>query len=162
DDNLDRSEGGLGVGLAIVRTLVELHGGTVEAHSPGRGQGSEFVVRVPCAVEPDSAPRDVKDESNAVSSSLSVLVVDDNVDAARSLAMMTRLLGHAAEVVHDGTSAVEAALRLRPEVVLLDIGLPKLNGYEVCRALREQGLGKELLVAVTGYGQESDRQLSEA
>jgi CheY-like chemotaxis protein len=75
--------------------------------------------------------------------------------------MMTRLLGHSAEVVHDGTSAVETALRLRPEVILLDIGLPKLNGYEVCRALRQQGLEKELLVAVTGYGQESDRRLSQ-
>jgi CheY-like chemotaxis protein len=162
DDNLDRAEGGLGVGLAIVRTLVELHGGTVEAHSPGRGQGSEFIVRVPCATQSAPAVRDPQELSSAASAGLSVLIVDDNVDAARSLAMMTRLLGHSADVVHDGTSAVETALRMRPEVVLLDIGLPKLNGYEVCRSLRQQGLGKELFVAVTGYGQESDRQLSEA
>jgi signal transduction histidine kinase len=161
DGNLDRSEGGLGVGLAIVRTLVELHGGTVEAQSPGRGHGSEFVVRVPCASPSAPTVHKPQDLGNAAAAGLRVLIVDDNVDAARSLAMMTRLLGHSAEVVHDGASAVEAALRLRPDVVLLDIGLPKLNGYEVCRALRQQGLHRELLVAVTGYGQDSDRQLSE-
>src|SRR5262249_10224172 len=105
DDNLDRSEGGLGVGLAIVRTIVELHGGTVEAHSPGRGQGSEFIVRVPCAAASAQAAQQPQDPASAASTDLRVLIVDDNVDAARSLAMMTRLLGYSAEVVHDGTSA---------------------------------------------------------
>jgi signal transduction histidine kinase len=160
NDNLDRAEGGLGVGLAIVRALVELHGGTVEAQSAGRGQGSEFIVRVPCAAAAPAEVAPKSPEESRTASGLRVLVVDDNVDAARSLAMMVRILGHDPSVAHDGQSAVEKALREQPEVVLLDIGLPNLNGYQACRALRQQGLESALIVAVTGYGQESDRQLA--
>jgi len=161
DTNLDRSDGGLGVGLALVRSLVELHGGTVEAKSPGRGFGSEFIVRlplaspVPSAVKPaDPAPQNLDGHS------LRILVVDDNLDAARSTAKMLQILGHEVFMAHEGHSAVEVALRERPGVVLLDIGLPGLNGYEVCRVLRRQGMTGELIVAVTGYGQENDRQLA--
>jgi len=161
DTNLDRSDGGLGVGLALVRSLVELHGGTVEAKSPGRGFGSEFIVRlplaspVPSAVKPaDPAPQNLDGRS------LRILVVDDNLDAARSTAKMLQILGHEVFMAHEGHSAVEVALRERPGVVLLDIGLPGLNGYEVCRVLRRQGMTGELIVAVTGYGQENDRQLA--
>ncbi|MBI3862067.1 MAG: response regulator [Planctomycetia bacterium] len=158
DTNLDRSDGGLGVGLALVRSLVELHGGTVEASSPGRGQGSEFIICLP------RATREAKHEPPAppppAAAGLRVLVVDDNCDAAKSLAMMLKILGHTASMAHAGVSAVEMAMRDRPDVILLDIGLPGMNGYEVCRSLRQQGLKNELILAVTGYGQESDRQLA--
>jgi CheY-like chemotaxis protein len=170
DIDLDRSDGGLGVGLALVRSLVELHGGTATATSPGRGLGSEFVVRLPRATPPRltaaGAPaRDMpvaldKPVAKTTAPSLRILVVDDNADAARSLAMMLKIQGHQVSMAHEGRGAVEAALRERPEVVLLDIGLPGLNGYEVCRALREHGLTRELIAAITGYGQESDRQLA--
>jgi len=158
DTNLDRAEGGLGVGLALVRSLIEMHGGTVEAASPGLGQGSEFTVRLPLATQAISPPVATV-EAPAVSG-LRILVVDDNADAARTLAMMFRVMGHSALMAFDGRSAVETAMRERPDVVLLDIGLPGMNGYEVCRALRQQGLTDKLIVAVTGYGQESDRQLA--
>ncbi|HEY2250032.1 MAG TPA: response regulator [Planctomycetaceae bacterium] len=161
--NLDRSDGGLGVGLALVRSLVEMHGGTVEAASPGLGSGSEFIVRLP------RATRSVRVDTNDVRvpvaekgepSGLRILVVDDNRDAARSLAMMLQILGHQVSLAHEGQRAVDVALAERPDVILLDIGLPGLNGYEVCRSLRQQGLTSQLIAAITGYGQESDRLLA--
>lgn len=158
DINLDRSDGGLGVGLALVRSLVEMHGGTVEATSPGRGQGSEFVVRLHRAAPMSAAKAPIPENTDVAG--LRILVVDDNGDAARSLSMMLNILGHSTSMAHDGHSAVEAAMRERPDVVLLDIGLPGMNGYEVCRLLRQQGLTEELILAVTGYGQENDRQLA--
>jgi signal transduction histidine kinase len=161
DVNLDRSDGGLGVGLALVRSLVQMHGGTVEAHSAGRGRGSEFTVRLPCAsetldAEGPAAPIPEKTPARG----MRVLVVDDNVDAAKSLAKMVEFVGHEALVAHAGREAVEVATRERPDVLLLDIGLPQLNGYEVCQSLRASGLTETLIVAVTGYGQDSDRQLA--
>ncbi len=158
DIDLDRADGGLGVGLALVRFLVEMHGGTVEAASAGRGQGSEFIVRLPRTAQAQRVAPPAA-ENNATGS-LRILVVDDNCDAARSLAMMLRILGHVAFLAHDGYGAVEAALREPLDVMLLDIGLPGMNGYEVCRSLRQQGLTNLLIVAVTGYGQENDRQLA--
>src|SRR5262249_12781276 len=156
----DRSDGGLGVGLALVRSLVHMHGGSVEARSAGRGQGSEFIVRVPRVSEKIVAAAPVApDPANSPAPGKRGLVVDDNVDPARSLAKMVEVLGHRTLMAHDGRQAVEVARRERPDVLLLDIGLPQLNGYEVCKSLRASGLTGELMVAVTGYGQDSDRQL---
>ena len=164
DGSLARSEGGLGIGLTLVRSLVEMHGGTVEAHSPGLGQGSEFVVRLP--VRPSASAAAERYESDEPASPLThrsrVLVVEDNVDAAESLAALLRLWGHEVQVVHDGLAAIDAAREQRPEVVLLDIGLPGLDGYQVARKLREEvGLDQALLVAMTGYGQPEDRRRSQ-
>jgi PAS domain S-box-containing protein len=159
---LGRSEGGLGVGLALVRTLVEMHGGRVEAHSGGAGKGSEFVVRLPVLRAPS------KEESGqgvarveVTGPSRRVLVVDDNRDAAESLAKFLALSGHDVRTAHDGKAALEAARAFRPEVVLLDIGLPGMDGYQVARRLREQeGERHAFLAALTGYGQEDDRRRS--
>jgi two-component system, chemotaxis family, CheB/CheR fusion protein len=156
DRSLDRSQGGLGIGLALVQRLTELHGGTVEVHSVV-GQGSEFVVRLPVvakevpsppvAVAPPAAPRPLR-----------VLVVDDNVDTVLSFSMLLQAAGHEVDTAFDGPTAVSTALARRPDVVLLDIGLPGLSGYEVAAQLRlEPRLRGTVLVALTGYGQEADR-----
>jgi len=159
--SLARSDGGLGVGLTLVRGLVEMHGGSVEAHSPGLGQGSEFVVRLPSREPVETAALPAETAPAAMGRSLRVLVVEDNVDAAESLASLLRLWNHDVTVVNDGKSAIDAARSLRPDVVLLDIGLPGLDGYQVARRLREDvGLETTLLVAMTGYGQPEDRRRS--
>jgi PAS domain S-box-containing protein len=159
--DLDRSEGGIGVGLALVKSLVELHGGRVEAHSQGPGQGSEFVVRLPALPEAPPAPLPEPPPAPMKASlRLRVLVVDDNVDAAETMAMLLDLDGHETLVAHDGREAVAIALAERPDVVLLDIGLPGLNGYEACKAMREAGLTDTLIIATTGYGQDDDRRQS--
>jgi signal transduction histidine kinase/CheY-like chemotaxis protein len=166
DGSLARTDGGLGVGLTLVRSLVEMHGGRVEASSPGLGQGSEFVVRLPAQAAaqgsiPSSADPPSPGESAGAPRSLRVLVVEDNVDAAESLATLLRLWNHDVSVVHDGRMAVEAAREQQPEVVLLDIGLPGLDGYQVARCLRDElHLDHALLVAMTGYGQPEDRRRS--
>jgi CheY-like chemotaxis protein len=160
---LDRSQGGLGIGLTLVKSLVEMHGGRVEAHSHGPGEGSEFVVRLPVvsAVRRERSP--AREEVGRVGRSpgLRVLVVDDNRDAATTLAMLLRLMGHAVQTTYDGPAAVETARVFQPQVVLLDIGLPAMNGYEVARILREEfGPDGIVLIAVTGYGQEDEKRLS--
>jgi signal transduction histidine kinase len=162
DGSLARSEGGLGVGLTLVRSLVEMHGGRVEAHSPGLGQGSEFVIRLPARVPVEApAPAPQPSPAAAAARGLKVLVVEDNIDAAESLASLLRIWNHDVTVVHDGRSALDAARANPPEVVLLDIGLPGLDGYQVARKLREDlGLDSALLVAMTGYGQPEDRRRS--
>jgi signal transduction histidine kinase len=155
------AQGGLGIGLTLARSLVELHGGTITAASPGPGQGSEFTVRLPVLTHPDSktqtdAPR------GAPQRPLRVLVVDDNQDGADSLACLLRLQGHEVRTARDGPSALVAAQADAPEVVLLDIGLPGMDGYEVARSLRQQfGPDGVRLVAVTGYGQLEDRRRSQ-
>jgi PAS domain S-box-containing protein len=161
DTSLERSRDGLGIGLTLVKTLVEMHDGTVEVLSAGLGRGSEFVVRLPIAAEA-SLPRSSAILSKpAATLGRRILIVDDNKDGARSLAMLLKLAGHETDIAHDGLKALEAAERLRPDAVLLDIGLPKLNGYEVCRRIREQPWGKDLvLIAVSGWGQEEDRDKS--
>jgi PAS domain S-box-containing protein len=160
DGSLARTEGGLGVGLTLVRSLVEMHGGKVKATSPGLGQGSEFVVRLPAPAGFTAALPD-QPFAAAASRSLRVLVVEDNIDAAESLATLLRLWNHDVHVVHDGCKAVEAAREQHPEVVLLDIGLPGLDGYQVARCLRDDlHLDHALLVAMTGYGQPEDRRRS--
>jgi PAS domain S-box-containing protein len=152
-----RSEGGLGIGLALVRGLVELHEGTVEAKSGGLGHGSEFIVRL--RVIADSATTSAPDMAVPSTISRRILVADDNRDAADSLAMILELGGHEVRVAHDGRAALSVAQTFRPDAVLLDIGMPHLNGYEVARALRTEPWASEMcLIALTGWGQDSDRQ----
>ena len=161
DGSLARTNGGLGVGLTLVRSLIEMHGGRVEAESPGLGQGSEFVVRLPAHL-PAEATLPAEPSAANATRPLKVLVVEDNIDAAESLATLLRLWNHDVSVVHDGRSALEAAREQQPEVVLLDIGLPGLDGYQVARRLRDEiGLDHALLVAMTGYGQPEDRRRSQ-
>lgn len=164
DRNLERSQGGLGIGLMLVRRLVELHGGHVEAFSDGPDQGSEFVVCLPIQHESFGEvkvdpPRNMLEFSER--KRLRVLVVDDNVDAAMSLSEMLSLMGNETKAVHDGLAAVDAADEFQPDFILLDIGLPKLNGYEACRRIRQLAGGKRMtIVALTGWGQEEDRRNS--
>ena len=159
---LDRAQGGLGLGLAIVRVLVELHGGTVEAASAGHGRGSEFVVRLPALpaleeAEPAEPGAPSAAAPSAAGDGLRILIVDDNADAAELLATSVERMGHRAEVAHDGPSGLAAAERFHPEVALLDIGLPVMDGYELARHLLElPGLAGLRLIAVSGYSQETD------
>ena len=156
---LDRSEGGMGIGLALVKALVEMHEGSVDVSSAGLGRGSEFVVRLPVQEAPEADQPTTAAPATSSSASLRLLVVDDNVDAADSLAMLLRLGGHEVQVAYTGPTAVQAALNNRPHVVLLDIGLPGMNGYEVAKRLCEQAeMQKAVLIAMTGYGQESDKE----
>ncbi len=159
--SLDRSQGGLGIGLALVHRLTELHGGKVEVNST-LGHGSEFTVRLPLLLsEPKSADALKVDEEAKGTRPLRVLVVDDNVDTVLSFSMLLKASGHDVCKAHDGISAVQAASDYRPDVVLLDIGLPGLNGYEVAKRIRQIPILKDVvLVALTGYGQDTDRQLS--
>jgi PAS domain S-box-containing protein len=153
--SLDRSRGGLGLGLALVRRLVELHGGQVYAHSEGPGAGAEFVIRLPVAA--DAAERAPAPPPAAAPAHRRVLVVDDNVDAAETLRDLLDLAGHEVAVAHDGEAAVERARALRPEIVFCDIGLPKLDGYGVARAIRaDPGVRGAYLVALTGYALPDD------
>jgi PAS domain S-box-containing protein len=161
DRTLDRSQGGLGIGLSLVQKLVELHGGKVEAHSAGLGQGSEFIVRLP-ALSPAGKPIAPIETAQPSAQTSRVLVVDDNIDAADMLVMMLQMFGHEVKAAYDGQTALETAISYEPEVVLLDIGLPDMDGYEVSRRLRQHPQTKGVrLIAMTGYGQDSDRQLSQ-
>ena len=158
---LDRSQGGLGIGLSLVKTVVEMHGGSVSASSDGVDRGSEFVIRLPCLRSQESSVRvNPLPGQRQVGSPRRILIVDDSKDAAESLAMLLSLSGHQVAVAHDGVQALEAVAAERPEVVLLDIGLPGMDGYEVCRRLRQGGMDDALIIAMTGYGQERDRQRS--
>jgi signal transduction histidine kinase len=160
DRNLERAQGGLGIGLTLVKRLVEMHGGVVYAVSEGAGRGSEFVVELPvgeCVPEPEESSAD--DGGQAVAPKRRILVVDDNRDSATSLSMMLSLMGNETRTAHDGLEAVEAAAAFRTDVILLDIGLPKLNGYDACRRIREQSNGcRPVVVACTGWGQVEDRR----
>jgi two-component system, chemotaxis family, CheB/CheR fusion protein len=161
--SLDRSHGGLGVGLTLVKRLVEMHGGRVEARSAGTGHGSEFIVELP-TVEPRRAETEAAEGvQQAAPGGCRVLVVDDNVDSAESMAMLLQFEGHEVGMAVDGPSALEAARRMRPHVVLLDIGLPGITGYELAQHLRrDASLGRPVLMALTGYGQAEDRARSRA
>jgi PAS domain S-box-containing protein len=164
DCNMERAQGGLGIGLTLVRRLAEMHGGRVEAHSDGPGKGSEFVVRLP-VLKPDRvSSRTPATDDGPVAASVKrrILIVDDNHDSAMSLGMMLKLLGNETHTAHDGLSAVTAADQLRPDIILLDIGLPKLNGHDACRRIREQPWSNgTVIVALTGWGQEEDRRRSQ-
>jgi CheY-like chemotaxis protein len=170
--DLSRTQGGLGIGLSIVRRLVELHGGSVEARSEGPGRGTELVVRLPLAAavpqqlppelppETDEARPDANGEKPAGSGRLRILVVDDNLDAAEMLAALIEELGHEARTALDGPAALRMTEEWPPDLVFLDIGLPGMDGYEVARQLKRREHAHALLVALTGYGQESDRRKS--
>ncbi|MDI3290832.1 response regulator [Polyangium sp. 15x6] len=163
DVSLDRAQGGLGVGLTLVKQLVEMHGGAVLAESAGLGKGSAFTVRLPTSngetAEHESGSRGDVDGAK----SLRVLVVDDNRDSAETLSLLLEMLGHEVERAHDGPSALAAARAVRPTVVFLDLGLPGMDGYEVARQLRREPWGHEvLLVALSGYGRDEDRERSRA
>jgi PAS domain S-box-containing protein len=160
DRPLERLQGGLGIGLTLVKRLVEMHGGRVEATSAGEGMGSEFVVRLPMETGRSVAAAPAQGAPDA-SPHRRILIVDDNQDSAESLSMLLSITGNETHVAHDGVAALEAAEKHRPEVVLLDIGLPKLSGHDVCRRVREQPWGKDVvLIALTGWGQDEDRRKS--
>jgi PAS domain S-box-containing protein len=158
----DRAQGGLGIGLTLVRTLVKMHGGSVQAFSAGLGRGSELVVRLPLAVPVAlPPPRPTPRPSDAVAATpLRILVVDDNIDAAHAMAYVLKLSGHDVTIAHDGPGALTAAAAKAPELVLLDIGLPGMDGYAVASRMRAAGLKDAAIVAVTGYGQEEDMRRS--
>ena len=161
-----RSQGGLGIGLSLARGLLTLHGGSIEAHSDGPGMGSEFIVRLPSSTAdeaPVSGPAGADAGKMVQALPQRVLVVDDVPDGADALALVLRLMGYDVSTAYDGEAGLQAAERLRPHVVLLDIGMPKMNGYEVCRRIREQPWGRDLvLIALTGWGQGEARRRSEA
>jgi two-component system CheB/CheR fusion protein len=161
---LGRSQGGLGIGLNVVQRLVRAHGGSVEARSRGRDCGSEFVVRLPQLRQPTppaTVPPSVGPDEAA--GARRVLVIDDNVDGSETLALLLEHAGHIVRLAHDGATALDAAREFRPHVVLLDIGLPDTNGYEVARKLRGRGeTARAMLVALTGYGQAEDQEKSRA
>jgi signal transduction histidine kinase len=163
DGSIDKAQGGLGIGLTLVRTLLEMHGGTVEARSAGPGLGSEFSIWLPLAPERRPAQADGKSRAG-VNPSLPlrrVLIVDDNVDAAQSLAMLLRILGQDVRTAHNGRSALEAARASMPEIAILDIGLPGMDGHELARRLRDEPGGDAvLIIALTGWGQDVDRRRS--
>ncbi len=161
DRTLARSEGGLGIGLTIVKKLVEAHGGRVMAKSGGIDQGSEFSVRLPAATPRSRIEQLVKGTPQPASRPARILVVDDNVDMARGLARHLMLLGHDVTIAHDGPEAIELGRQCRPEFILLDIGLPGMDGYEVANRLRHDGSCQDaILIAISGYGQEDDRRRS--
>ncbi|HEV8111060.1 MAG TPA: response regulator, partial [Burkholderiales bacterium] len=158
--SLDRSQGGLGVGLTVVQRLVDLHQGRVEVQSDGIGKGSLFRVILPCISEVPQAAGEERAVSAcaAVAAGRRVLVIDDNIDAAESIAVFLRLEGHEVRTVSDGPQAVAIAQVFAPQVAVVDIGLPGMNGYEVARRLRLKGTeAPTLLIALTGYGQKEDR-----
>jgi CheY-like chemotaxis protein len=160
DRSHERAQGGLGIGLALARSLVVLHGGTLTATSDGPGCGSTFTVRLPVSgARADVAASAEPARASAPGPRLRVLVVDDNVDAALSLGMLLRAMGHCVEIAHDGVEALARAEALWPDVVVLDIGMPRVSGYEVARRIRHTAWGRDaFLLAVTGWGQEHDRR----
>jgi CheY-like chemotaxis protein len=161
DRTLDRSEGGLGIGLTVARKLAEMHGGSITADSAGLGKGSIFTVRLPISHE---APAERQQSQGALNASSlpaqKILIVDDNRDTAISCARLLRSLGHEVETAYDGIAALELARTFKPQTIFLDIGLPGMNGLDVAKTLRDKGFANEVIVAVSGYGQPEDRQRS--
>jgi CheY-like chemotaxis protein len=157
-----RTLGGLGIGLTLVKRLIEMHGGTVFAESGGQDLGSTFVIRLPAVVSDAEQPH-AEDSGAMTTSSLRTLIVDDNRDAADSLAMLLRITGNEIRTAYDGLEALQAAKEFQPDVVLLDIGLPKMDGHEVAQQLRREPWGQRMcLIAVTGWSDEADRAKSRA
>ena len=160
DRSIERSTGGLGIGLALVKSLVELHQGTVEVASGGHRQGSAFMVRLPITVGDTTAPHVLSPakEKTPVQSKRRILVVDDNLDSATSMAMMLKYMGNEVSTAHDGLQAIESAEKFLPDVILMDVGMPRLNGYEATRRIHDQPWGKGIIIiALTGWGQEADK-----
>jgi CheY-like chemotaxis protein len=169
DTTLERATSGLGIGLSLVKDLAEMHGGAVEVRSAGLRAGSEFIVRLPQIPEPAALPAGTPKDNGSVAKTNGekpaelrrVLVVDDNVDSAEALAMILKIKGNEVQIAYDGLEAVELANVFRPNAIILDIGLPRLNGYEAAREIRRQEWGSEtVLIALTGWGQQEDRQRS--
>ncbi len=162
DRSIERSTGGLGIGLALVKGLVEMHGGSVEAKSPGQGRGSTFTVTLPALADAANGASVSSEIGRAGDGPRRrVLVVDDNRDGAESLALMLRFIHNEVRVARDGVEALEQAERFRPEVILMDVGMPRLNGLDATRQIREKPWGKGIaIIALTGWGQENDRERS--
>jgi PAS domain S-box-containing protein len=162
DSSLEQSQGGLGIGLTLVKRIVEMHSGTVTARSAGVDRGSTFEIRLPALRDADTIASPALDQPQTSNAMYRILVVDDNQDSADSLAMLMELHGHDVYIAHDGQSALDSAERHRPDIVLLDIGLPVLNGHDVCRRIRQQQWGEAMvLIALTGWGQDEDRRRSQ-
>jgi len=162
DRSLEKSQGGLGIGLTLAKHLVEIHGGSVETKSEGLGKGSEFVVRLPVVIEASRPHESDREAEQHATSPHRILIVDDNRDGADSLSEILRLMGHDTRTAYDGQEGMDVAAAFQPGVVVLDIGLPTLNGYDVCRRIREQPWGKGVvLIALTGWGQDDDRRRSQ-
>lgn len=161
DRSLARSEGGLGIGLTVVKKLVEMHGGSITAKSEGLGKGSEFTIQLPAAKRPSKAKPSPETLAASPVRKVRILVVDDNVDTARGMARLLKLIGHDVATAHSGPEAIKVAKELQPEFILLDIGLPGMSGYEVASELRgEKWCRDAVIVAVSGYGQNEDRRRS--
>jgi CheY-like chemotaxis protein len=159
-----QSQTGLGIGLTLTKRLVEMHGGTITVCSEGRDRGSEFIVRLPVADQPAQKPEQAvhHTEKPASAASLRILVVDDDRDSTVSLSMLLQIMGHKVRIAYDGPQAIDMAGEFRPDIALLDIGLPGMNGYEVARCIRREPWGRRItLIALTGWGQEEDRRHSE-
>jgi CheY-like chemotaxis protein len=161
---LSRSRGGLGIGLSLTQKLVQMHDGSVKAYSEGLGKGSRFHVQLPLVQGVPAVTQPPRNDAHAEKSpSLKILVADDNVDAAETLGALLEVMGHEVKRVHDGEAAVNECVPFAPDVVVLDIGMPKLNGYEACRRIRAQKHARmPVLVALTGWGQEQDLAQSQA
>jgi CheY-like chemotaxis protein len=161
DRTLDRSQGGLGIGLTVARKLAEMHGGSISAASDGLGRGSTFTIRLPLADRTAVIDRLNADETvNGGGEPRRILVVDDNRDTALGCAAIFRARGHEVQVAYDGVEALSVARASKPEAIFLDIGLPGMNGFDVVKTLRNEGFTNELIIAVSGYGQPEDRQRS--
>jgi CheY-like chemotaxis protein len=162
DRTMTRTHSGLGIGLTLVKRLVEMHGGSVEAWSEGRDKGSEFTIRVPALVDPRSRERDaIPADDSMPKGHRRILIVDDNELSANSLSILLGMAGNETRTAYDGAEAVATAETFRPDVVLLDLGLPLMDGYETCTRIRQQPWGKDILVvALTGWGQAEDRRRS--
>jgi CheY-like chemotaxis protein len=159
DGSLERAHGGLGIGLTLVKRLVEMHGGSVEARSAGVNRGSEFTVRLPIVVELLAHPHESNGQVPVTPGKRRVLIVDDNESAAHVLGMLLKALGNDVQTAFDAARAIELAEQFHPDVVLLDLGMPKMNGYEAARHIRSQPWGKTMvLAALTGWGQEDDKR----
>ena len=161
DRTLDRSQGGLGIGLAMVKRLVEMHGGTIALHSEGVGRGTRVEVRLPAVLSSPPPPWAMAPASGQPQPARRILVADDNRDAAQSLAQVLRIMGHQVHLAYDGVEAVDAVVEFDPEVVMLDIGMPRMDGHEACRRIRALPGRPRVLIAVTGWGQEEDRLRSQ-
>jgi CheY-like chemotaxis protein len=160
DSTLERTNAGLGVGLSLARRLVELHGGTIEAHSGGVNRGSEFTVRLPIVVDPE-LPAKATPAAFISAETFRILLADDNVDFVNSIGALLSAMGHSVVITHTGPDALTAASRFCPDYAFLDIGLPQMSGYDLARGIRRQpGGANTVLIAVTGWGQEKDRQLA--